>query len=180
MAKIHDWSRVYWRNASGEREYFMEDDLDEDSVADETRCIYRNEEGDEVAYRVADPEAEHGQKYEVTFNGEVVEGVSFPEGSRWLKEDTEREADVELAAFGTRADAREFSAAWREDFGSPDALGYVTYDEDELLEMDYDEVVDVAQDIGIRGNQSHEDLAAQIAGEEDRQLTNGAAERAVQ
>lgn len=173
MAKIHDWSRVYWRNASGDREFFLADDLNEDNVPDEVRAMYRNDHGDEVAYRLADEEAEHGLKYEVTFNGEVIRDVTI---DAW-EGDEDREPEVELAAFGTRADARKFASEWRKAYGSPEDLGYVEYDEDELLnEMDYDEVVEIAQDLGIRADQSHEDLAAQIAGEEEPKLTSEARE----
>lgn len=175
MAKIHDWNRVYWRNASGDREYFMGDDLEEGDVPEAVRCMYRNEHGDTVAYRLADEEAEHGQKYEVTLNGEVISGVEFTDAGadRWVDADEEdgRNAEVEIAAFSTRGDSREFAAAWRDEFGSPEDLGYVQYEEDELLELDYDEVVEIAQEQGIKSNQSHEELAAQISGEEEPDLT---------
>lgn len=182
MSKIHDWARIYWRNASGEREFFLADDLSEEDVGENVRCVYRNEHGDEVAYRVADPEAEHGEKYEVTFNGEVIsdvvlEGWERPDADEDDEEEDELEpGEVELAAFSTRGAAREFSAQWRREYGSPEALGYSQHEEDELLEMEYDEVVEIAQEMGIRSNQSHEDLAAQIAGEAEPELTKDAQE----
>lgn len=169
MAKIHDWVRIYWRNASGDREYFMEDDLTEDDVAESVRCIYQNEHGDTVAYRIADEDADHEHKYEVTFNGGVIEDYSL-EG--W-EGDEDREAEGELAAFDTRGTAREFAAQWRREHGSPEDLGYPQYERDELEEMDYqDELRPLAQEHGIRADQSQEDLVAQLSGEEPAQLKN--------
>lgn len=177
MAKIHDWSRVYWNNASGDREYDPQNISDD--LPDSVKCVYQNEAGDQVDYRLADDEAEHGRKYEVRFNRDLITDVEFPQDSRWFhaeeeleEDDEQRPAELEVAAFDTRAEAREFSAAWREDFGSPEDLGYVDYSEEELLEeYEYDEVREIAADLGIRGNQSHEDLAAQISGEEEPEYT---------
>lgn len=189
MVKIHDWNRIYWRNASGGREFFNRtstDDLDEDQqeqydevVGERDRALYENENGDLVGYRVADEEAEHGQKYEVFFEqgdtGErsVIGDVTFEEDPQgWIDEEQERDAEVELAAFGTRGDARKFTAAWRAEFGSPEDLGYVQFDADELPE-DYDELQDLAGEYGIKQSQSGDDLRAQLTGEEEPEFVNG-------
>lgn len=177
MAKIHDWSRRYWNNASGTREYDPDDISDE--MPEGVMCVYVNDHGDTVDYRLADDEAEHDQKYEVRLNGELITDVEFPEDSDWFhdeedleEDDEQRPGELEAATFGTRAEAREFSAAYREDFLSPEQMGYVDYSEDELLEdMEYDEVQEIAADMGIKRNQSHEDLAAQIAGNDEPELT---------
>lgn len=98
MAKIHDWQRIYWRNASGSREFFQRTAVDELSdeeqeaydalVEDNDRALYQNENGDVVGYRISDapdpiepdedadedaepqmPDDWHGKKYEVFFQG---------------------------------------------------------------------------------------------------------------
>ena len=119
-------------------------------------------------------------KYEVEFNGELITDVQFEEGSRWfhseeeLQEDEDKEQrpeQVDEARFGTRAEAREFAAAWREDFGEEEQLGYVDYSYEEVMEMSYqEEVVPLAKDYGVfppeNGDKSHESLAQAISGEE--------------
>lgn len=208
MAKLHDWSRIYWRNASGSREFFQRtavDELDEDeqeeyeAVVDELdRALYQNENGDIVGYRVADaPEPEvpedadeedpepqmpddwHGKKYEVFFQWNdsderaVIDNVEFQEDPQdWVSEEDERPQTVDLAAFDTRGEARKFTAAWRAEFGSPEDLGYIQFEEDELPE-DYDELSDLAKQVGVKSNQSEEDLRAQLAGDEEPNFVNG-------
>lgn len=115
-------------------------------------------------------------KYEVRFNGDLITDVEFPEGSRWFKDDPDedeeqRPAHVEEARFPTRAMAREFTAAWREEFGNPEQLGYVDYSFEEVMDMDYqDEVVPLAKDYGVFDadgvGRDHESLAEAISGEE--------------
>lgn len=236
MAKIADWNRVYWNNSKGTREYDPEEIDPDDAVM----CIYGNDHGDQVAYRLTDrretvelsvdvsdagddedspdaekivgeeiearlddleDESEHGikdatetareedgdevtvtldvewdiPKYEVTFNGEVISDVEFPEGSRWFKDDLDedeeqRDATVEVAQFPTRAMAREFAAAWRDDFGAPEQLGYEEFSFEEVMDMDYqDEVVPLAKEYGVMDDadgRDHESLAEAISGEE--------------
>jgi len=183
--KIHDWTRAYWINSSGEREYDPSSIEPEENVL----CIYENDHGDRVAYALTDrseqvevtldmsdfdaDEAERDRseevearlnetlreiedeaeerfrstsvvdrdedgdevavtveitwdvgKYEVRFNGELITDVEFEEGSRWFKEgDGGRQEQFQEARLRTRADAREFAAAWRDDFGAPEQLG---------------------------------------------------------
>lgn len=192
MARIHDWTRIYWRNSSGDREYFIADDLEEGDVDEETLCIYRNDEGDTVAYRYADEEAEHGKKYEVLFNEEVLEDVELEsyQPEALLNEEgeiAEEESYPAVAAFGTRALAREFSTQWRQQKGSPEALGYVVEPEEveadefsigdlekeELEAMDYDDVTELAGVVGVKRNQSHDALSSQLSGQEEPEMKNG-------
>lgn len=185
MAKVHDWNRVYWTNASGSREYNEFDG----EVPETVRAVYENDHGDTVDYRLADEDAEHGQKYEVRFaengdleNAQLIEGVEFSEDESnadmgWFAVDEESDEEledfltVEQAVFGTRAAAREFSRAWRELRGAPEDLGYVDYDEQEILDMEYSEAQEIASELGIKQSQSHEELAAQISGEAEPEYT---------
>lgn len=109
-------------------------------------------------------------KYEVLFNGDPITDVEFEEGSRWFKDDLDedeeqRPAEVERAQFPTRAMAREFAAAWREDFGSPEELGYFDYTAEEIMDMEYNEAQSLAKQAGVNASQSHEDIAEEISGE---------------
>lgn len=237
MAKIADWSRVYWNNSKGTREF---DSDGQYNPPENVMCIYENDHGDQVAYRLTDrreevelpvdvsdagddedssdvdslvgdaiearldeleSESDHGikdatetardedgdevtvtldveydiPKYEVAFNGEVITDVEFPEGSRWFKDDLDedeeqRDATIEVAQFPTRAMAREFAAAWRDDFGAPEQLGYEDVSFEEVMEMDYqEEVVPLAKEYGVMEDadgRDHESLAEAISGEE--------------
>lgn len=169
-------------------------------VQEEDRALYQNENGDVVGYRVAQApegvgdddgeEAEegeeeadepewHGKKYEVFFQPggsderSVIRDVEFqddPQG--WVDEEAEREAEVPLAAFDTRGDARKFSAAWRAEFGSPEDLGYFNFDADELPE-EFQELRSMATEHGIRGDQSEEALREQLTGDAEPEFSNG-------
>ena len=79
---------------------------------------------------------------------------------------------MDLAAFETRGDARKFAAAWRAEFGSPEQLGYIQFEPEDLPE-DYDELAQMAKEVGIKANQSGDELRAQLTGEAEPDFANG-------
>lgn len=153
MPQIHDWTRVYWRNRDGSRTY--PDEPDEDTP-DELLSLHENERGETVGYRhpiVNEDEEEPEHKYEVIFNGEVVEDVT-------LDGQFHDEEEFEELTFDTRSAARE---------AANDLMRSIPPIKEEMLEDDeegysYDELQDLARPRGIKANQSADDLREALAG----------------
>lgn len=142
MARLNDWNRKYWRNASGEREY-NPDDIE---VEDVTLAVYENSNGDTIEYRhPAEEEAEH--KYEVLLNGELVEDIIL-EGENFDEE------EFEELTFGTRRSAREAASDLMRMLPKLEA--------DEDGNYDYDSLQSWAKVTGVAANGSREDLQEAI------------------
>ncbi len=104
MSRIHDWSRVYWRNRDRSREYLADDEY-EDLVEDQDLSIHRNSNGELVKIRkleAPDDEDAEGPEhsYEVLLNGELVEDVTL-DGENFDEE------QFDVLGFSTRGTARE-------------------------------------------------------------------------
>lgn len=154
MARINDWRRLYWTNASGERTLNRTEDeeFDEDVLA-----VYQNGRGDRVSYAYADEEADHN--YEVFLNGELVEEIELGgEGDEFNFDGDELEA----LTFNTRAEAREAASDLQRMLPK--------LERNDEGEYDYDDLKAWAKVIGVKANQSKESLTEEVTGEEPQEV----------
>lgn len=150
MPRIHDWTRVYWRNASGERVYDPEDI----NPPEEVLALYENGAGERVGYRYATDQDDvpEGNEYVVIYDGEIVRDIEL-EGEKFAEDEK-----FEVLAFGTRRRAREASTALRS------MMEPVPSDREELAEMDWDELVELAKPRGYNQNDGRETIENELAG----------------
>ncbi|MFB6237032.1 MAG: hypothetical protein ABEH81_01545 [Halopenitus sp.] len=139
MTKIHDWTWAYWSNADGSREMVNGDDVEPSDFPEEVLASYENERGDTVSYEFA-PEDVEGE-YVVRLNGRIPEDIGL-EGNNFDGE------EFESLVFDTREEAREAAADLRRMIRP--------VDEDELEEMSWDEMVEMAKPYGLSQNDGKE------------------------
>lgn len=149
MPRIHDWRRVFWQNASGERVLNRTQDEDYDGEAEDfdedVLAVYENSRGERVSYAYAPEESD--AKYEVRLNGELVEDIT-------LSGENFDDEEFEELTFETRNEAREAAS---------DLQRMLAPIDEEMLEddedgYDYQELQELAKARGIQANQSADEL----------------------
>ena len=175
VGKTHDWRHAYWRNRDASR-VFDEEELE---PPEPVLSVFLNERGEQVALQYVEYEEQEHEvevtvenedgeevtetevetiqvatgppgvpedteaKYAVTYNGELVTGVDVGDGKQDL-------------LFGTRGDARQAASELRK-------MMPPIPDEEELDEMEWDELLEVAKARGFTQNDGREAIEAGLA-----------------
>lgn len=163
MPKVQDWSRRYWRNASGERVY----DPDEINPTEEVLCLYENDIGEQVGYRFATDQDDVEGEYVVIRDGEVVRDVEL-EGPNF-------EGEFDVLAFDTRAEAREACRDYREILKAVPSA-------EEIEDVDWQELLEIARPRGLSQRDGRETIQDELrpewreAGQDEEEAEEAEAE----
>jgi hypothetical protein len=148
--RIHDWARVYWQNAQGERVY-NPGGID---PPDDVLALYENDAGERSGYRYVRPQEDDvsdSDEYVVTYQGEVVRDVT-------LDDERFKSGDFEVLAFGTRREVREASTAFR------NTLEPIPVDVEAIEDLSWEDMLALARPRGWTQNDGRQAIVEWMVG----------------